>query len=669
MMSSIGLSLLLLSLWIPHSAASATSATPSPNNIITYPLVSHHVRRERALKERQLVNDSLEDDEHQFRRRDAAQQVGALYQGYGTHYIDLWCGSPPQRQTVIVDTGSGITAFPCGDCKNCGVPDYHTDKLFVETDSSSFSRSTCETGGNSCTSQRAKCKQDGTCTISMSYAEGSRWDAYESTDLCYVGGPHDAPLLVDDGKKEDDDIDPQHASHLAFNLVFGCQTLVTGLFKTQLADGIMGMNKKNEAFWYQMFDAGKLGPDKQFALCFSRQPIAQRKGTEAGALTLGGVDPRLHLSDMVYTGNASGGRAGFFSVQVRKVYLREGKYGESVKSTSHNQKDGIRDLGVSFDALNQGGIIVDSGTTDSYWNSKISTAFQKVFKEMSGRSYGHSALTLTTKELAQFPTILFQLVAGTADNVDNPVGLAGALDSKHPKDVIIAFPPTHYMEYDADKGKWTARFYVTESKGSVLGANAMMGHDVLFDVDKDRIGWAESNCDYTKLVTENGYDFQGKSGEDDDESTSEDDDGSTSEDDDESTSEDDDGSTSEDDGDDDDQSKPDKTKEKAKHGEYDFGKGIKAFAGACDSLECRGSIAAGLLMTLCLSFCIARCFCTGSRPDPGYRIALTKSSEEEIELSNGNGGKFSSSYKDEPENVPDDEQPSSNEAEFEGDYI
>jgi hypothetical protein len=30
------------------------------------------------------------------------QQIGALYQGYGTHYVDVWVGTPPQRQTVIV---------------------------------------------------------------------------------------------------------------------------------------------------------------------------------------------------------------------------------------------------------------------------------------------------------------------------------------------------------------------------------------------------------------------------------------------------------------------------------------------------------------------------------------------------------------------------------------
>lgn len=39
-----------------------------------------------------------------------------------------------------------------------------------------------------------------------------------------------------------------------------------------------------------------------------------------------------------------------------------------------------------------------------------------------------------------------------------------------------------------------------EGSGGVLGANAMMGHDVFFDVDNGQIGWAESSCDYTALM-------------------------------------------------------------------------------------------------------------------------------------------------------------------------
>lgn len=43
--------------------------------------------------------------------KSTSYETGALYQGYGTHYLDLWVGTPPQRQTVIVDTGSSITAL------------------------------------------------------------------------------------------------------------------------------------------------------------------------------------------------------------------------------------------------------------------------------------------------------------------------------------------------------------------------------------------------------------------------------------------------------------------------------------------------------------------------------------------------------------------------------
>jgi len=535
-----------------------------PPNIKVLPLMPHSQVVERTRRERRDLTETIAmiglgeqeiDDRtnplsssHRhpastaaagIRRREEAQQVGALYHGYGTHYVDLWCGTPPQRQTVIVDTGSGVTAFPCSGCKDCGVPDYHIDRLFIEDDSSTFSPNTCgkdnSQSRSDCMSSRSRCTNQ-QCKISMSYAEGSRWDAYEGIDRCYVAGPHEIPLVVTDpaqagegvntvnkeGYSGVEDVNPIRAPQLAFDLVFGCQTLVTGLFKTQLADGIMGMNNRPETFWHQMYDANKMGANenedapKAFSLCFSRPVAADREGTEAGALTLGGTDPRLHHTPMVFTPRASKGRASFYSVKVRRIMLREGRAGETAMSSLDNPTDGIVALNLDADTLNKSGIIVDSGTTDTYWNVGIASEFKKVFSQLSdGRAFNNNPMALSEKDLHSLPTILFQLESSSdMNNEDSGItdanktpGLAGALDPDHPTDVILALPPSHYMEYDEKSKTYTARFYPTERSGSVLGANAMMGHEVFFDMDNDRIGWSESDCSYSKLVHDGGYAF------------------------------------------------------------------------------------------------------------------------------------------------------------------
>ena len=175
-------------------------------------------------------------------------ETGSLYQGYGTHYLDLWVGTPPQRQTVIVDTGSSVTAFPCTGCESCGTDPatgvvYHLDPDYNKSASSTYREAQCSSGMQGV--QNTPCNI-GTCSrvdqydssspqyckLAVAYAEGSTWTAAEGSDVVYPSGPHDAALTVE--KLEENGIGAGMGDVTSgksfewpdFRLGFGCQTKV-----------------------------------------------------------------------------------------------------------------------------------------------------------------------------------------------------------------------------------------------------------------------------------------------------------------------------------------------------------------------------------------------------------------------------------------------------------
>lgn len=319
--------------------------------------------------------------------------------------------------------------------------------------------------------------------MSASYQEGSSWQAFEATDVVYSGGPHDYSTTEES----------------SFRLYFGCQTRITGFFKTQLADGIMGMEMAESSFWKQMSDARVLR-EESFSLCFSQQPTASRSGTGAGALTLGGVDERLHATPMVYANQLNS--KGWFAVRIKRVFLRTNG-GERVRVPREDHPYvHIAQVNLSGEDLNSGSVILDSGTTDTYLSYQLYHGFNKAWKSLMGRSYDNSSHRYSDEELFALPTILFQLEAHDKDDGDPSTtpGLVGSLDRDRPTDVLVAMPPTHYMEYNPNNQRYSSRLYFSEKRGGVLGANFMMGHDILFDAHRGRVGFAESSCDYNDVL-------------------------------------------------------------------------------------------------------------------------------------------------------------------------
>ena len=215
---------------------------------------------------------------------------------------------------------------------------------------------------------------------------------------------------------------------------------------------------------------------------------------------------------------------------MKRIYVREGG-GQSAAADGDGQA--ARNVDVDFSEMNTGkGVIVDSGTTDTYLHRSIAGPFEAVWRKVTGSKYSNAPVKMTEEELLKLPTVLIQLEGAGNDvnlqvrlggggkavmlfhivdrsrpsNVPSfdikfqgdgiAVGLAGRIDPANPADAILAVPATNYMEYSPSKDTYTPRIYFTETAGGVIGANAMQGHNVIFDWERGRVGFAESTCEY-----------------------------------------------------------------------------------------------------------------------------------------------------------------------------
>ena len=269
-------------------------------------------------------------------------------------YVHIWVGTPPQRQTVLVDTGRGVTAFPCQGCLNCG---NHTDPCFQQELSTTYHKVSCKSclfakcsfDAGTCAVSTFHCYLD-TCEIDLFYGSGVR-RGFEASDTFHAFSPEDEIALA--------------ITNDAFTAHFACDTSLAGkLFHTDTANGIMGMDMTNTSFWKQMFDAGSIGK-KQFSFCVAPSPTTAIDGNNSsdGVLTLGGTDTRLHETEMIYAALHRANISNYlelYCVTITNIVLRSGG-GDSIVSTSDNATT-LR-IDASPELLNDpAGAIIDSGS-------------------------------------------------------------------------------------------------------------------------------------------------------------------------------------------------------------------------------------------------------------------------------------------------------------------
>lgn len=457
----------------------------SSAHVLNFNLLAEHSVRQRALI-------ASGQNVTQVSKLRGSPEIIAAYQGYGAYYVDVYVGSPPQRQTVLVDTGSENFAIPCTGCQDCGKG--HTDQPFDPYFSESFIKLNC----SECLSGKCSYKRGEKCRVGSSYVEGSSWSGIEVQDYVYAGGYHDHELDVYEDTSENDDAfsgtNPKNAVRYRFPLKFTCMKRNGGEFKRQKADGIMGLNMRNASFWMQMWKSGAMAR-KQFSICLRRYPFSSllKHDRPVGIMTLGGSDTRLNKSNMVFMDilrQQDGKRKdGFYHVEISKIYVVPAG-GQRLGGDNPDIDLGNAQL-VEDDRLllNKFGVVIDSGTTDTILTTDLKHAFDDAWLSITGSPFPEQYISIPTDQLKKWPTIIFQMKGSSGD-------------------ALIAFPPSRYMSLDFSDGRYKPTLWFHDQYGtSILGSNFMRSHNVLFDVENQRIGMAESDCDYVELVSGKKADF------------------------------------------------------------------------------------------------------------------------------------------------------------------
>ena len=312
---------------------------------------------------------------------ESAKLYGNISQ-YAYWFVDMLVGTPPQRASVIVDTGSTVCGFSCNICKSCGE---HIDSAFDISASTTANWATCSercpTG--SCT--------NGHCSYSLSYTEGSSVHGYWFSDFVQLGDLAERNLPV--------------LSSL------GCHVSETKLFFSQSVNGILGMAPRSAGTFPTIL--GSLFSDSRinkyiFSLCLAH---------DGGELVVGGFNSTFNQEPVKWVPMWS---QGFYTLELTRVSI------------------GTHSIGSQF-----GRTIVDSGTTLVYFSPVVFKALSLQIDTLVSLPK-HNSRCWKTLDPSRFPIITFEFGSILADwdpsaylHVSSGNVLCYAFDAGSPGETIL----------------------------------------------------------------------------------------------------------------------------------------------------------------------------------------------------------------------------------------
>ncbi|KAL9302614.1 putative nepenthesin [Arabidopsis thaliana] len=369
--------------------------------------------------------------------------------GSGEYFMDVLVGTPPKHFSLILDTGSDLNWLQCLPCYDC----FHQNGMFYDPKTSaSFKNITCNDPRCSLISSPdppVQCESDNqSCPYFYWYGDRSNTTGDFAVETFTVN------LATTEGGSSE---------YKVGNMMFGCGHWNRGLFSG--ASGLLGLGRGPLSFSSQL--------QSLYGHSFSYCLVDRNSNTNVSSKLIFGEDKDLlNHTNLNFTSFVNGKENSvetFYYIQIKSI-LVGGKALDIPEETWNISSDG------------DGGTIIDSGTTLSYFAEPAYEIIKNKFAEKMKENY---------PIFRDFPVLdpCFNVSGIEENNIHLPeLGIA-FVDG-----TVWNFPAENSFIWLSEDLVCLAILGTPKSTFSIIGNYQQQNFHILYDTKRSRLGFTPTKC-------------------------------------------------------------------------------------------------------------------------------------------------------------------------------